>query len=109
MHGMLQGALKPVFYRTGAEFNTPATAYPAGMEICAAVGQNGEVRRVTVKNTGTEEKHIELGAFFDVCLSSQAADTAHPSFNRLKVDAHMRDGALLFEKRGKAAGWRTAG
>ena len=75
------------------------------MEICAAVGQNGEVRRVAVKNTGTEEKHIELGAFFDVCLSSQAADTAHPSFNRLKVDAHMRDGALLFEKRGKAAGW----
>lgn len=40
-----------------------------------------------------------------MCLSSQAADTAHPSFNRLKVDAHMRDGALLFEKRGKAAGW----
>ena len=94
-----------VFYPYRAEFNNARDGISCRMEICAAVGQNGEVRRITVKNTGTEEKHIELGAFFDVCLSSQAADTAHPSFNRLKVDAHMRDGVLLFEKRGKAAGW----
>ena len=94
-----------VFYPHRAEFNSARGGISCRMEICAAAGQNGEVRRITVKNTGVEERHIEIGAFFDVCMSRQAADTAHPSFNRLTVDAHIRDGALLFEKRGRDAGW----
>ncbi len=60
-----------------------------------------EFRRVELHNLGDETLSIELMSAFEVTLSSQAADEAHPAFSNLFVRASWEpeQQALMFERK----------
>ncbi len=71
------------------------------LEVCVSARQDGEIRKLTVTNHAGEAENVEVGGFFEPCLCPWAEDAAHPGFNRLTIDAVLRKGMLIFEKRPK--------
>lgn len=71
----------------------------AKLEICVTPGINGELRRLTLVNTSSESKEVEIGAFAEICLATLRDDVSHPAFVKLSVDAAEEDGVLVFSKR----------
>ncbi|MBC7717956.1 MAG: hypothetical protein H7143_13575, partial [Pseudorhodobacter sp.] len=60
-----------------------------------------EFRQVELHNTSDEAVHIELISAFEVTLTDQRADEAHPAFSNFFVSAEWRAhaNALVFERR----------
>ncbi len=55
-------------------------------EVVVASGDNAEIRRLTLKNQGTETCTIEVTSCFEAVMAPQAADVAHPAFSNLFVE-----------------------
>jgi len=55
-------------------------------EVVVASGDNAEIRRISLKNFGERSCIIEVTSYFEVVLTSQAADVAHPVFSNLFVE-----------------------
>lgn len=55
-------------------------------EVSVATGDNAEVRRVSVKNSGKENCTLELTSYFEPVLTLQEDDEAHPAFSNLFVE-----------------------
>jgi len=70
---------KAVFTRTDGLIETK-------MEVVVASGDNTEIRRVTLKNNGTSPCAIEITSYFEVVITPQADDAAHPAFSNLFVE-----------------------
>ena len=87
------------FFPFKAEFSRKERDISLKMEVCVCARQDGEIRRITVTNHGTEAKNAEIGGFFEPCICPWAEEAAHPGFNRLTIDAAIRRGMLIFEKR----------
>ena len=81
------------------------------MEIAVAPGEAAEVRRLTVINTSTTPREIELTSYMEVVLASADSDRAHPAFGNLFVQTEWlpESAALLAMRRPRSAkdkpGW----
>ena len=75
------------------------------MEIAVVPGEAAEVRRVTVQNTSSTDRSIELTSYMEVVLNSADADRAHPAFGNLFVQTEWLPGstALLAMRRPRSA------
>jgi cyclic beta-1,2-glucan synthetase len=75
------------------------------MEIAVVPGEAAEVRRVTVQNTSSSDRSIELTSYMEVVLNSADADRAHPAFGNLFVQTEWLPGstALLAMRRPRSA------
>ncbi|SEM99308.1 GH36-type glycosyl hydrolase domain-containing protein [Lihuaxuella thermophila] len=70
------------------------------LEICVSPECNAEVRRLTLTNTGSEERVIEVTTFLEVVLASPIADDAHPAFSKLFVETEYEaDAECLLARR----------
>jgi cyclic beta-1,2-glucan synthetase len=70
------------------------------LEICVSPEWNAEVRRLTLTNTGNEEKIMEVTTFLELALTSPMADDAHPAFSKLFIKtAYVEDGQCLLAGR----------
>ncbi len=69
-------------------------------EICVSARHEAELRSVTVTNHAQEAQTLELGAFFDVCLTDQADDLSS-GITKLTIEAKEENGVLYFKKRPK--------
>jgi cyclic beta-1,2-glucan synthetase len=89
-----------------AEFRRIDRNLESHLEVAISPEQNVEVRQLTIKNHGKKPVTIEATSYAELALSSLAADTAHPAFNKLFVqteylpDCH----ALLASRRPRDAG-----
>ncbi|MBR5292336.1 MAG: DUF3131 domain-containing protein [Clostridia bacterium] len=90
-----------VFLPYKAEFTRREGDITSKLEVCVCARQEAEMRKVTLTNHGTEAKSVEIGGFFEPCICEWAEEAAHPGFNRLTIDAALRRGMLIFEKRPK--------
>ena len=65
---------------------------------------DAEVRRVSISNTGTRVREIEVTSYAELVLAPQAADIAHPAFSKLFVETeYLADvGAILATRRRRA-------
>ncbi|HYC33765.1 MAG TPA: glucoamylase family protein, partial [Gemmatimonadales bacterium] len=61
------------------------------VEIVAVPTDGAEVRRVTVTNTGDEEREIELTSYGEIVLAPPDADRAHPAFGNLFVETEWHE------------------
>lgn len=70
-------------------------------EIVVSPEDDAELRRVTLRNTGTRPRTIELTSYAEVVLAPPAADAAHPAFSKLFVQTEFdpRHGALIAVRR----------
>lgn len=55
-------------------------------EVVVSTEDNAEVRRVSLTNHGLKEASLEVTSFFELALSHQDADLAHPAFNNLFIE-----------------------
>lgn len=69
-----------------AVFKSRTDAFLMTTEIAVASGIDAEVRRVRIENRTEEPRVIEVTSFLELSLAKQAADVAHPAFNKLFVE-----------------------
>ncbi|QAY65224.1 GH36-type glycosyl hydrolase domain-containing protein [Paenibacillus protaetiae] len=55
------------------------------LEICVPPEHKAELRRLTLTNTGSETRIIEVTGYMELALAPPAADEAHPAFSKLFV------------------------
>lgn len=102
---------EPDFYRVNfsqdkASYFREARNIDTRTDIIVSSEDNAEIRQVVVTNHGTKAASLELTSYLEVVLSSQAADLAHPAFNKLFVETELlaRDNALLASRRPRRPG-----
>ena len=71
------------------------------MEVLVSAEADGEVRRVSVSNSGRRTREIEITSYAELVLAPPAADIAHPAFSKLFVETeYLADvGAILATRR----------
>src|SRR3546814_9413413 len=67
------------------------------MDVLVSGEDDGEVRRVSLTNSGRRPREIELTSYAEVVLATPAADNAHPAFAKMFVETgHLAEfGALI--------------
>jgi cyclic beta-1,2-glucan synthetase len=70
-------------------------------EVIVAAEDDGEMRRVTLRNEGDDTREIELTSYAEIVLAPQRADIAHPGFSNLFVNTEFASdsSALLASRR----------
>ena len=106
------------FQPSGAEPDDYAVAFDEGraefarhdgtlnttMEVLVSAEDDGEVRRVSVSNSGSSVREIDVTSYAELVLAPQAADIAHPAFSKLFVETEYLPavGAILATRRRRA-------
>lgn len=88
-----------------AEFVRRDDTITTMLEIVVSSEDDGEVRRVSVTNNGSQVRNISLTSYAEIILAPHAGDDAHPAFSNLFVETEFADevGAILARRRGQSA------
>ncbi|MGI8836691.1 MAG: GH36-type glycosyl hydrolase domain-containing protein [Pyrinomonadaceae bacterium] len=75
------------------------------MEVVVSAEDNAEVRRVSLTNTSTRTREIELTSYAEVVLATPQADLAHPAFSNLFIETEFFAGenAILAHRRRRSS------
>ncbi len=89
------------FTEDRAEFVRRDGTITTTLEVVVSPEDNAEVRRVSVANTGSRARDIELTSYAELVLAPPAADAAHPAFSKLFVQTEYlaKVGAILATRR----------
>ncbi len=89
------------FTEDRAEFVRSDGTITTILEVVVSPEDNAEVRRVSVANTGSRTRDIELTSYAELVLAQPAADTTHPVFSKLFVQTEYlaKIGAILATRR----------
>ena len=93
-----------LFAEDHAEFIRHDGRLTTCMEVLVSGEDDGEVRRVSLANSGRLAREIELTSYAEVVLTTPASDNAHPAFAKLfVVTEYLAEfGALLATRRPRA-------
>ena len=104
--GTLLGSVAPdvsevIFSEDHAEFVRRDGTLTTVMDVLISSEDDGEVRRVSVTNSGRRTRDLEITSYAEVVLTASAADTAHPAFAKMFVQTeHLPEfGALIATRR----------
>lgn len=75
------------------------------LEIVVSPEDNAEIRIITLANLSKETRHLELTSYSELALAPHAADSTHPTFNKLfiETEALPQQSALLAFRRLRAS------
>ena len=59
------------------------------LEVVVSPEDDAEIRRITLKNTGSHARDIEVTSYAEMTLATPAADLAHPAFSNLFVQTEF--------------------
>ncbi|HYK79203.1 MAG TPA: glucoamylase family protein, partial [Micropepsaceae bacterium] len=92
------------FFEGRAEFVRHDGTLRTSLEVVVSTEHDGEVRRVSVTNSGTRTREIELTSYAELVLAPFADDAAHPAFSKLFVQTEFvaSAGTLLATRRRKS-------
>ena len=76
---------KAAFKRIDGEVETKT-------EVIAATGDNAEIRRISLKNTGESACVLEITSYLETVLARQADDVSHPAFSNLFMETSFLAG-----------------
>ncbi|WP_250487466.1 GH36-type glycosyl hydrolase domain-containing protein [Caballeronia sp. GaOx3] len=89
-----------VFGEDHAEFTRRDGSLITTMDVLVSGEANGEVRRVSLANSGRSTREIELTSYAELALATLAADNAHPAFSRMFVQTeHLAEFEALVATR----------
>jgi cyclic beta-1,2-glucan glucanotransferase len=90
-----------VFGEDHAEFIHRDGTLTITMDVLVSGEDDGEVRRVSLTNSGRDPREIELTSYAEVVLTTPAADNAHPAFAKMFVHTEYlaEFGALIATRR----------
>jgi cyclic beta-1,2-glucan synthetase len=71
------------------------------LDVVVSAEDDGDVRRLSLSNTGKRFRDIEVTSYAEIVIAPQAADTAHPAFSKLFVQTEFvaATGAILATRR----------
>ena len=94
-----------LFAEDRAHFRRTDGALVTVTEICVSPEDDAEVRRVSITNTGSRLREIEITSYVELALAKPSDDAAHPAFSKLFVETeYVREtGALLAGRRPRSA------
>ncbi len=95
-----------IFVQARAEYRRRDHAIEAHTEISVSPEDDVEIRRVTLTNQSSRNRHIEVTSFAEVVLAPLSADLAHRSFSNLFVQTEILPGqrAILCTRRPRTPG-----
>ena len=90
-----------VFGEDRAEFIRRDGALSTTLDVLVSSEDDGEVRRLSLTNSGRRSCEIELTSYAEIVLATPAADNAHPAFSKMFVETeHLAEfGALVATRR----------
>ncbi|GAA3990300.1 glucoamylase family protein [Comamonas faecalis] len=99
--GVATDSHEVVFAEDHAAFTRHDGSLTTTMEVVVSAEADGEVRRVTVANTGRKAREVELTSYAEVVLAPPAADDAHPAFAKMFVQTEYLPefGAVIATRR----------
>ncbi|MBZ5645100.1 MAG: phosphorylase [Acidobacteriia bacterium] len=99
--GVEPEAYEVTFYEDRAEFIRRDRSLTTTLEVVVSPEDDAEIRRVSITNSGIRAREIQVTSYTEICLTSQAADVAHPAFSNLFVQTEFvpEVGALLATRR----------
>jgi cyclic beta-1,2-glucan synthetase len=94
-----------VFAEDSAEFIHHQDQLITTMDVLVSGEDDGEVRRISLSNSGRQSRDIELTSYAELVLTSAAADSAHPAFSKMFVQTEYIPelGALIATRRPRSA------
>ena len=83
-----------------AEFSKTVGNLTSDLEVFIASDHDAEGRRLTLTNSGTEDRLIEVTSYMEPVATHDIVDTGHPIFARmfLKTDVSEKDHAIFIER-----------
>jgi cyclic beta-1,2-glucan synthetase len=84
-----------------AEFTRRDPSLTTSMSVIVSGEDDGEVRRISLTNSGRRSREIELTSYAELVLATPATDNAHPAFAKMFVQTeHLPEfGALIATRR----------
>ena len=76
---------KTIFGDDKAEFFKTVGDISTSVECIVATEHDAEGRRLTILNTGTEDRFIEVTSYVEPVIAYEDADNAHPLFSRMFI------------------------
>ena len=91
-----------------AEFTKTVGDLTSEMEVFVASNHDAEGRRLTISNTGTEDRVIEVTSYMEPVATLDAVDTGHPVFARmfLKTEIAANGDAIFVERQKRGVGFQ---
>lgn len=95
-----------VFGEDHAEFTHSDGALTTTTEVLVSGEDDGEVRRVSLVNSGRRIREVDITSYAELVLTTAAADTAHPAFSKMFVQTEYlaEFGALIATRRPRSRG-----
>jgi cyclic beta-1,2-glucan synthetase len=89
------------FNEDRAEFARRDGRLTTTLRVNVSAEDNAEVRRVTISNSDSVARDVEITSYAELVLAPQAADVAHPAFSKLFVETeYVEDlGVILATRR----------
>jgi cyclic beta-1,2-glucan synthetase len=89
------------FNEDRAEFKRRDGLLTTVMEVLVSAEDDAEVRRISIFNSSSRAREIEVTSYAELVLAPQAADLAHPAFSKLFVETEYLPlaGAILATRR----------
>src|SRR6185369_12572354 len=93
------------FSEDKADFRRVDSGISTRMEVVVSAEDNAEVRRISLTNTSSRTREIELTSYAEVVLASPAADAAHQSFSNLFIETEFVAGenAIVAHRRRRSS------
>ena len=90
-----------IFSEDRTKFIRADSGITSHLEIIVSAEDNGEMRRLTLTNTGKDVRHIEVTSYAEIVLNTQSADEAHPTFSNLSIQTEFvqKNSAILATRR----------
>ena len=95
-----------IFSDDRAEFISADPTLKTVMDVLVSGEDDGEVRRISLTNSGRRAREIELTSYAEIVLTTPAADSTHPAFAKMFVQtAHLPEfDALTATRRPRSQG-----
>jgi cyclic beta-1,2-glucan glucanotransferase len=93
-----------IFDEDRAEITRRDGSLTTTLDVIVSAEDDAEVRRVSMTNSGSRPRDIEITSYAELVLAPQNADVAHPAFSKLfVVTEYLPDvGAILATRRKRA-------
>ena len=91
-----------VFNEDRAEFIRQDGTLSTTLDVLVSPEDDAEVRRLSITNSGSRARVIDVTSYAELALAAQADDMAHPAFSKLFVETdYLPDVGLLLATRRK--------
>lgn len=102
--GVGSGNNEVIFAENCAEFICRDETLVTSMDILVSGEDDGEVRRISLTNSGRRSREIDITSYAELVLATPAADSAHPAFSKMFVQTEYlaEFGALVATRRRRA-------